>query len=96
MNNEIKYNGLEIEVGEKVVEAIVDNLIVYIVKESIDDSIQYVIKLQEQNYDSNIEYDDYILDEYETQMLSDKYNCYEFLIEYFNDYSCSYGYIEYM
>lgn len=91
MNNTIAYNGLDIEVGENVVEATVDNLKIYIIKQVNDDVIQYVIKLAEQNYDSSIEYDDYILDEYETEMLETRESCYNLLVEYFNDYSCSYG-----
>ena len=63
--NSIKYNGIEVENNEMVVEAFVDNLKVYIIKQ--DES--FVACLAEINYDSIIEYDRYVLDEYELEML---------------------------
>lgn len=86
--NTIKYNGTEIENNEKVVEAVIDNLIVNIIKQ---DSNTYIANLAENNYDSIIEYDSYILDEYEIEMMHDRESCYEFLVEFFNQYCCSYG-----
>lgn len=85
--NSIKYNGIEIENNETVVVALVDNLKAYIIKQ--DES--FIACLAETNYDSTIEYDRYVLDEYEVEMLSDRESCYDFLVEFFNQYCCSYG-----
>ena len=85
--NTIKYYGTDIENNEIVVEAIVDNLRVYISKQGSE----YVASLAEVNYDSVIEYDNYTLDEFEVEMLEERESCYDFLVEFFNQYCCSYG-----
>lgn len=87
--NTIKFNGIEIENNEKVVEAVVGNLTAYIIKQDEE----YVACLAETNYDSTIEYDRYVLDQYETEMLAERESCYDFLVEFFEQYSCSYGII---
>lgn len=85
--NTIKYYGTDVENNEVVVEAIVDNLRVYISKQGSE----YVASLAEVNYDSVIEYDNYTLDEFEAEMLEERESCYDFLVEFFNQYCCSYG-----
>lgn len=85
--NTIKYYGTDVENNEVVVEAIVDNLRVYISKRGSE----YVASLAEVNYDSVIEYDNYTLDEFEAEMLEERESCYDFLVEFFNQYCCSYG-----
>lgn len=87
--NTIKYYGTDVENNEIVVEAIIDNLRVYISKQGSE----YVANLAEINYNSTIEYDSYILDMYESEMLEERESCYDFLVEFFNQYCCSYGVI---
>lgn len=87
MENMIRYYGTEIENGESVIEAFVDNIIINIRKQDND----FVVTLAENNYDSTIEYDEYTLDEYEAELLEERESCYEFLVEFFEQYSCSYG-----
>lgn len=87
MENMIRYYGTEIENGESVIEATVDNIVINIRKQDND----FVVTLAENNYDSTIEYDEYTLDEYEVELLEERESCYDFLVEFFNQYCCSYG-----
>ena len=87
MENMIRYYGIEIENGESVIEATVDNIVINIRKQDND----FVVTLAENNYDSTIEYDEYTLDEYEVELLEERESCYDFLVEFFNQYCCSYG-----
>lgn len=88
MNNTIKYHGTEIESNEIVIEAIVDNISLSIIKH--DNNI-FIASLKEINYDSVIEYESYILDEYEVELLSNRESCYDFVVDFFNEYCCSYA-----
>lgn len=88
MNNNIIYNGMDIEIDERVVEATVDNLNIYISKQSENGCIYYAFGMKETNYDSTIEYDEYVLDDYEVETLYKKEDCYSLFVDLFYNYSC--------
>lgn len=88
MKNNIIYNGMDIEIEENVIEANIDNLNVYIRKQSENGCISYIFGMKETNYDSTIEYDDYILDDCDIECLNIREDCHALFVDLYYNYSC--------